>query len=208
MGAKSVGDDLSLGPRPAEVKIPVRKEAGSRLQAANQGTPARTTLTLEGVAGGGVEGVIYEVHVGATGARSSPRDRSFVGAIGLFGLQPWDHPGHGQHTANMSFDVTKAIAAADDDTAITVTPVPATYSGSARLPGGTWATIERMVLTVAGAADGGVEQQASPARQPKRKDKLAKRPRPEGNEKPKTTPLVSNRPRPWQRGTLTATDFG
>ena len=109
----------------------------------------RTSLTLIGVAGGGVPGVTYEVHVNAKTQDPSPRDTSFVGAVGLFGLQPNDRPGHGQHTADISFDITKALAGSGHGRKIEVTLVPADLTEAGALPSGTWATIEQVVISVA-----------------------------------------------------------
>ena len=129
----------------------------------------RTSLTLIGVAGGGVPGVTYEVHVNAKTQNPSPRDPSFVGAVGLFGLQPNDHPGHGQHTADISFDITEALARSGNGRTIEVTLVPADVTGTGVLPSGTWATIEQVVISV---AEGGGSTSAASVEGTKQKRRI------------------------------------
>ncbi|MBA2519834.1 MAG: tyrosinase family protein [Chloroflexia bacterium] len=159
VGATAKGDGLSLGPRPATVAISLRAEAATAFSAADRESLPRTTLTLEGVAGGGVRGVMYHVHVGAKQERPSANDPSYVGLIGLFGPQPSDHGGH---TATMSYDITNAVAAAGGKK-IAVTLVPVDLTDSGRLPGGTGATIERMLISVEGAvASGSTKERAKP----------------------------------------------
>jgi hypothetical protein len=164
VGSTGKGNGLTLGPRPVRIKLPVRRAVRAGLEAIKRSSQARVTLVLEGVAGGGVSGVTYAVHVGAANANPSPGDRSFVGAIGLFGLQPGDHPGHGPSTADMRFDATRAITAAASDKHVVVTLVPVDFSGTGRLPGGTWATIERMLVSVEMPATDGAKQSAHPRR--------------------------------------------
>jgi hypothetical protein len=143
---KNIGGTATRGRRfgRQDVTIPVGIQKDVPVPVEGQ-----TSLTLIGVAGGGVPGVTYEVHVNAKKQHPSPRDTSFVGAVGLFGLQPNDHPGHGTHTADISFDITKALAGTGNGRTIEVTLVPADLTDTGVLPGGTWATIEQVVISMA-----------------------------------------------------------
>jgi len=199
VGATTKSDRLKLGSRPVNVPLTIRDDV-----AATRPMP-RTTLTLVGVAGGGVGGVTYEVHVGAKQGNPSWRDASFIGLIGLFGLQPWDHGGH---AATMSYDITDALGAAGGGEKIEVTLIPVDLTGSRERPSGTWATIDRLVISVEGIVE---REPNKPRANPKRKrPDTSKRTRPTGEQadkQPATNGATRNqRNTPRRSGTKKRTE--
>jgi hypothetical protein len=145
VGATPAGRTTALRRTPAAVRVPLTKGGAATLGAARKSATSSITLTFSGVAGTGVHGVLFEIYVGAGEGRGT-----HVGNLSLFGFQPDDHSGGHHGGGSLNFDVTKAAPAAAKN--VTVTLVPINVSGTASLPEGTLATIERMVLSVQGAA--------------------------------------------------------
>ena len=110
-------------------------------------------LTIEGLRGLGIPGVTWQVYLHRDlPAGTEPPAATHVGVLSLFGLQPDDAMGHhGTPAANQSFDVTKLALAAMNDPAgrgrFAVSFVPFLF-GSAPVPLGPWATIDRVRLSV------------------------------------------------------------
>lgn len=151
LGATAPSRPLILSRQAVEVVIPIDETRSGALGRSRKRATPRTTLAVNGIAGAGIRGVLFEVYVGANGGRANSGRGTNVGSIGLFGLHPDDHNGHGHSAGNVSFDITDAVAGAAGARKITVTLVPVNLTGAGSLPNGTLATIDRMIISVQGA---------------------------------------------------------
>jgi hypothetical protein len=151
LGASRAGSVIELSGH--IVTVPIQRDASS----AQPGTPGaekeRIVLTIEGLRGLGIAGVTWQVYLHRDlPAGTEPPSSTQVGVLSLFGLQPDDAMAHqGTPAANQSFDVTKLALTATNDQAqrgrFAVSFEPFLF-GSAPVPFGPWATIDRVRLSV------------------------------------------------------------
>jgi tyrosinase len=154
LGSATEPGGIELGAAPVSVPVTL-----SQAEAAGTGGASGTTvLTLEGVRGEGVPGVLFEIYVNLPeGAQPDASSPYYVGNLSLFALQPWDSdPGH-QHVATKRFNISRnvvALTAIDEWTAdfdVTFIPYQFAAEADAATPAaavsGPWATIESVSVT-------------------------------------------------------------
>ena len=139
------------------VTVPIQRDASATQPGASGMSNERIVLTIEGLRGLGIPGVTWQVflHLDLP-AGTEPPTTTQVGVLSLFGLQPDDATAqHGAPSANQSFDVTKLALTAMNDPAqhgrFAVSFVPFLF-GSAPVPLGPWATIDRVRLSTGEAS--------------------------------------------------------
>jgi len=134
-----------------------------KAQARADGSDKRLILRLQNVDLGAVPATGFDVHVTTTpGAELSRNGASFVGSIALFthaqAAAGGEHHGggHGSHSAAESFDISRAVAAADESLeGLSLVVVP--YS-LLTIPGKSTVLLDRDVLKVSGAEVFMIEQ--------------------------------------------------
>jgi tyrosinase len=151
LGASREGSVIELSGR--IVTVPIQRDASAAQPGASGAAGERIVLTIEGLRGLGIPGVTWQVFLHRNiPAGTEPLSATQVGLLSLFGLQPDDAmEHHGTPAANQSYDVTKLALTATNDSAqrgrFAVSFVPFLF-GSATVPLGPWATIDRVRLSV------------------------------------------------------------
>jgi tyrosinase len=151
LGASQAGSVIELSG--SVVTVPIQRDASAAQPGASGANSERIVLTIEGLRGLGIPGVTWQVYLHRDlPAGAEPPSASQVGVLSLFGLQPDDAMAdHGIPAANQSFDVTKLALTTMNDPAqrgrFAVSFVPFLV-GSAPVPLGPWATIDRVRLSV------------------------------------------------------------
>lgn len=151
LGASRAGSVIELSGR--SVTVPIQRDASAAHPAEPGASSEHIVLTIEGLRGLGIPGVTWQVSLHRDlPPGTEPPATAQVGVLSLFGLQPDDAMGrHGAPAANQSFDVTKLARTAINDPAqrgrFAVTFAPFLF-GSAPVPPGAWATIDRVRLSV------------------------------------------------------------
>ena len=151
LGASRAGSVIELSGH--IVTVPIQRDASAAQPDESGATNERIVLTIEGLRGLGIPGVTWQVFLHRDlSPGTEPPSATQVGVLSLFGLQPDDAMAqHGAPAANQSFDVTKLALTAMNDPAqrgrFAVRFVPFLF-GSAPVPLGPWATIERVRLSV------------------------------------------------------------
>jgi hypothetical protein len=156
--------------------VAVRIKAAAASPIARANLQSRTvTLTIDGLSGRTTSGVVFEIYVNkGRDQRARPSSRAYVGSFTLFGVQPGDMPGM-QMTTDFSVDITRAVASQRGaPSEVEVMIVPRDIDRGGRLPAGTLATIERLVISIEGAIAGGKKRQ----RQQRKKQRNPARPAP------------------------------
>jgi hypothetical protein len=151
LGASRDGSVIELSGR--IVTVPIQRDASAAQPGESGASSERIVLTIEGLRGLGIPGVTWQVSLHRDlPPGTEPPSATQVGVLSLFGLQPGDAMAHhGAPAANQSFDVTKLARTAMNDRAqrgrFAVTFVPFLF-GSAPVPSGPWATVDRVRLSV------------------------------------------------------------
>lgn len=151
LGASRAGSVIELSGR--SVTVPIQRDASAAHPAEPGASSERIVLTIEGLRGLGIPGVTWQVSLHRDlPPGTEPPATAQVGVLSLFGLQPDDAMAHhGAPAANQSFDVTKLARTAINDPTqrgrFAVTFAPFLF-GSAPVPPGPWATIDRVRLSV------------------------------------------------------------
>jgi tyrosinase len=151
LGASRDGSVIELSGR--IVTVPIQRDASAAQPGESGASSERIVLTIEGLRGLGIPGVTWQVSLHRDlPPGTEPPSATQVGVLSLFGLQSGDAMAHhGAPAANQSFDVTKLARTAMNDRAqrgrFSVTFVPFLF-GSAPVPTGPWATVDRVRLSV------------------------------------------------------------
>lgn len=175
VGASPSAKRVALTRRPVRVVIPLSRNA-KKGRAAGKNARPRTTLTLRHVTGTGEHGVVFGVSARGGGRR----DR--LGTLSLFGAQPGEHHGSAHGSGDVSFDISRVVAAAGSN-AVTVTFEPINVSGDG-LPAGALATIDRLVITVQAAG----KKRSKKTRKQRRKARQARKARRQRQARPQRAP--------------------
>jgi tyrosinase len=151
LGASRAASVIELSGR--TVTVPIQRDASATQPGMSGANSERIVLTIEGLRGLGIPGVTWQISLHRDlPPGTEPPSAAQVGVLSLFGLQPDDAMGHhGTPTANQSFDVTKLALTAMNDPAqhgrFAVSFMHFLF-GSAPMPLGPWATIDRVRLSV------------------------------------------------------------
>lgn len=151
LGASRAGSVIELSGH--IVTVPIQRDASAAQPGESGADSERIVLTVEGLRGLGIPGVTWQVYLHRDlPAGAEPPIDNQVGVLSLFGLQPDDAMAHhGAPAANQSFDVTRLAQTAMNDPAqrgrFAVSFLPFLF-GSAPIPPGPWASIERVRLSV------------------------------------------------------------